>query len=84
MDIYQALGLIAAIFIANLSVILPLFLWLRSEANSDRREFASVQKEDRRELLQISRNLELTLIAIQQEMKDFHGRMCAIEERKKV
>lgn len=57
---------------ANLSIILPLFLWLRSEANSDRREAAS----DRRDVLQLIRD-------IQQEMKDFHGRLCAIEERNK-
>lgn len=27
------------------------------------------------------RNIEALITAIQQEMKDFHGRLCAIEER---
>lgn len=41
-----------------------LFLWNRSEANSDRREMMALIK------------------AIEEEIKDFHGRLCAIEERR--
>jgi len=42
-----------------------LFLWNRSEANSDRRA------------------MQATVDAIKEEMKDFHGRLIAIEERRK-
>jgi len=42
-----------------------LFIWARSEANQDRRQFIELLK------------------GIHDEMKDFHGRLCAIEERKK-
>lgn len=42
-----------------------LFLWNRSESNSDRREIFSILK------------------AIQDEMKDFHGRLCELNERSK-
>jgi hypothetical protein len=40
-----------------------LFLWNRSEANSDRRDMVNVLK------------------GIQDEMKDFHGRLCTLEEK---
>ena len=59
-----------AVIFANMAVMLPMFFWLRSEANADRRESAA----DRRDVLQLIRD-------IQTEMKDFHGRLCAIEEK---
>lgn len=55
-----------AVFIfTNIGTIISMFLWLRSEANADRRESLDLIK------------------AIQQEIKEFHGRLCAIEERNK-
>ena len=42
-----------------------LWLWARSEANSDRRDMMNILKE------------------MKDEMKDFHERLCAIEERNK-
>lgn len=65
-----------------LAVMISLFLWLRSEANNDRRDMHHIQREDRKDILQIARNLETTMQAIQNEMKDFHNRLCVIEERK--
>lgn len=47
---------IATVVFGVLGVMIPLFLWNRSESNADRREFT-------------------------QEMKSFHGRLCALEER---
>lgn len=47
-----------------------MFMWLRSDIAINRTEAAA----DRRDLLQIIRE-------IQAEMKDFHGRLCSIEER---
>lgn len=49
-----------------------LFLWATHEATEDRKRLA----DDRRDILNMIR-------AIQEEMKDFHGRLCAIEERNK-
>jgi len=49
-----------------------MFAWLRSDIALNRSESAA----DRRDILQLMR-------AIQEEMKDFHGRLCAIEERNK-
>ncbi len=47
-----------------------MFAWLRSDIALNRTEAAA----DRRDILNLMRS-------IQQEMKDFHGRLCAIEER---
>lgn len=48
---------------------IALFLWVRTESRADHRALESWTKQ--------------MIIAIQQEMKDFHGRLCAIEERRK-
>ena len=55
------------LFLGNVALI----GWLRA----DIKEVRAVQSEDRKEILLIIRE-------IQQEMKDFHGRLCAIEERR--
>lgn len=75
----QSLGLIIAIVgsaIAIVGVMVALFLWTRGEANSDRRHFDQENKTLRRELIDVIRSID-------QEMKDFHGRLCAIEEKRK-
>lgn len=62
------LGIIIAIvgsMIAIVGVIIALFLWNRTEANADRRDFASI------------------ILAIQEEIKDFHNRLIKIELEKK-
>lgn len=48
---------------------IALFLWTRSESRADHRALESWTKD--------------MLKSIHDEMKDFHGRLCAIEERKK-
>lgn len=65
------------IIIANFAM----FFWLRSEASSDRRELRGAI-----DALKTSTDAQINAIqgqigAIQLEMKDFHGRLCAIEER---
>ena len=53
--------------------MLGIFLWVRSEANNDRRSMQAIQREDRKDLLELIK-------AIQFEMKDFHTRLCVIEQ----
>jgi len=53
-----------------------LFLWTRSESKSDWRHMDAKIDANHRE------NREI-IESIRQDMKDFHGRMCAIEERRK-
>ncbi len=68
MEITQTLLLI----LGNGALIIPLFLWNRSESRSDIRHMDS-KLESTRELVR----------AIHDEMKDFHNRICIIEERNK-
>jgi hypothetical protein len=51
-----------------------LFFWNRSEARADARKADEETKTLRRELIDAMRSIEA-------EFKDFHGRLCAIEER---
>jgi hypothetical protein len=61
-----------------------MFSWLKSDIAINRTEAAA----DRRDILTLIRSIQdetnANLKAIQDEMKDFHGRLCAIEERKKI
>lgn len=57
---------------ALIGVVISMMFWVRQEANSLRAE----AKEDRKDLLQISRNIET-------EMKDFHYRLLEIERARK-
>jgi hypothetical protein len=63
---------VLGMFIANAALIVPLFLWNRSESRADVRHM-DAKLESTRELVR----------AIYDEMKDFHNRLCAIEERNK-
>jgi len=47
-----------------------MFAWLRADISTNRTEAAA----DRRDLLQLIRE-------IKEELREFHGRLCAIEER---
>lgn len=53
-----------------------LFLWNRSENNSDRRMFYELLKSIEAEGNSFRQRLA-------EESKDFHGRLCAIEEKNK-
>ena len=56
-----------------LGTIVGLFVWNRSESRSDMR----MAREDTRMMLAL-------INSIKEEIKDFHGRLCALEERKKM
>jgi Flp pilus assembly protein TadB len=74
------IGLIVALLACTatiVGVIIAMMFWMRSEANALRAE----AKEDRKDLLQISRNLENAIQNIQNEMKDFHRELLAIQKK---
>lgn len=75
-DIGLIVTIIGSVF-AIISVTMAMMFWVRSEANSLRNE----AKEDRKDLMQISRNLEITIQAIQNEMKDFHRELLTIQRK---
>jgi len=56
--------------------IFGLWLWQRTESRTDSRKHDADIKELRREMIDIMRESK-------EEMKDFHGRLCAIEERRR-
>jgi len=59
------------LILGNGALIIPLFLWTRAEARADIRHM-DAKLESTRELVR----------AIHDEMKDFHARLCEIEQRK--
>lgn len=68
------LGIIIAIVGSAMGIIavtLTLMLWVRGEANADRRDMVNL-------VVAIKDDIQ----AIQLEMRDFHSRLCAIEERR--
>lgn len=63
---------ILGVFISNAAMVIPLFLWNRSESRADIRHM-DAKLESTTDLVR----------AIHDEMKDFHARLCTIEERNK-
>ena len=63
---------VLGVFIANAAMIIPLFLWTRTEARADERH-TDAKLESTRELVR----------AIHAEMRDFHERLLKIEKEKK-
>ena len=72
MDWTHVLGII----LGNVAFIVPLFLWNRAESRADIRNI-----DNKMELFRAETNSLIK--SIHDEMKDFHGRLCAIEERNK-
>jgi len=61
---FTALITIVGVFIANAALIIPLFLWVRTESRADIRHM-DAKMESTRELVR----------AIHDEIKDFHNRL---------
>lgn len=61
-------------FIIMFLGMVGLFAWNRAEARSDARHMDAKMDAWKNESLSL-------MNAIKEEMKDFHGRLCAIEER---
>ena len=64
-------GQVVGIILGNAAFIVPLFLWNRAESRADIRHMDN-RLEATRELVH----------AIHLEMKDFHNRLCRIEENR--
>jgi hypothetical protein len=60
---------------------LGIFLWIRTESRNDMREFSADMRND---MKIFSSEIRQWKEEINHEMKDFHGRLCAIEERNKI
>lgn len=60
-----------------------LFIWNRTENRADMRHMDAKLESNRNLALQVNKDCLNLIAAIQLEIKDFHGRLCAIEERRK-
>ncbi|MEN6512233.1 MAG: hypothetical protein ABFD00_10455 [Chloroherpetonaceae bacterium] len=67
---------VLTIILGNFALIMPLFLWNRAENRADMRHMDTMIQANRELIREVHKEI-LT------EMKDFHGRLCAIEERNK-
>lgn len=70
-EIIISLITVLGVFIGNAAIIIPLFLWVRSESRADMRH-TDAKLESTRELVR----------AIHDEVKDFHERLYQIEKSK--
>ena len=75
MDMIQALTVIG-VAIANIGTTITLFIWSTNRAEENRKELSIQFEENRKET-------NALIEAIRQDVKDFHGRLCTIEERNK-
>lgn len=71
MEWYHVLGIV----LGNLAFMIPLFLWNRAESRADIRHM-----DNRLESNRLENNLLIK--EIREDIKDFHGRLCSIEERR--
>lgn len=81
----EAICTVLGVFIANIAIIIPLFIWNRSESRADIRHMDNKLElyltSMREETKIIQQEIRGEIRAIHEEIKDFHGRLCAIEEK---
>lgn len=74
-------------FLALLASLIGLFVWNRSESRADIRHMDNkleiYVQAIREDINQIHRENHDLISSIREDMKDFHGRLCIIEERNK-
>lgn len=58
MDWTEVIALMGGVFVANMGVIIPLFLWIRSEANADRRDILQLIRDVQKEMKDFHGRLE--------------------------
>ena len=71
-----------AIVATNLGTVIALYFQLDRKLDEQRKETTQKLDEQRKETTAILLGIQQEINGIQQEMKDFHGRLCSIEERK--
>jgi uncharacterized membrane-anchored protein YhcB (DUF1043 family) len=72
-----------AVIATNLGTIIALYIQTDIKIESHRKESDAKLDQQRKETLDHRKETYDILRAIQMEIKDFHGRLCSIEERNK-
>jgi len=75
-QVWAILGVNAALFILSIGITITLWLWARSESRADTRMMLGLIDS----IKQDAKEFQLTMA---RESKEFHGRLCAIEEKRK-
>lgn len=74
MDLGIIIAIVGSAF-AIVGVMIALFLWTRGEANADRRDIVNLIIAIKDDAANFRHEMSL-------EMKDFHNRLCIIEENR--
>lgn len=61
--------------------IVGMFFWSRSESLNDIKHMDQKLETQRNMILEVHKENNALIKAIHEEIKDFHGRLCTIEER---
>ncbi len=69
--------------IAIIMSIVAMFLWVRSEANTDRREHNKKHDDISEKMTNLVSAIKADVMAIKDEIRDFHDRLCEIERNRK-
>lgn len=62
--------------------VFGLFIWNRAESRADTRHMDAKLDAQRNLIVEVHKESRALIDAIREDIKDFHGRLCAIEERK--
>ena len=73
---------VLVLFLANLALVVPLFIWNRTESRTDARHMDVKLEGQRQLILAVHKESSDLISAIHNEMKDFHKRLCEIEAKK--
>lgn len=73
---------VITILVGNAAVFLPIFFWMRTEANADRREIQSEMSDFRKEMSDLRKETLNMINEIKLENKDFHYRLLEIERNR--
>lgn len=63
--------------------VFGLFIWGRTESRNDVKHMDSKLEAIRELANAIHKETQMSLAGIREEMRDFHNRLCSIEERRK-
>jgi hypothetical protein len=61
--------------------VFGLFIWNRAEARSDTRHMDNQVKANTLLIFEVHKETVALIQGMREDIKDFHGRLCAIEER---
>lgn len=69
-------------FILMLIAFVGLFVWNRTESRADIRHMDAKLESNRNLSLTIHKETQELISAIREDIRDFHGRLCAIENKR--